>query len=347
MRPRRSHDAVRGTRRAQPGPRGAHRGQARRRDRPLTQALSKDPTNKFALFNLGQIEHTKNHLVAAEAWYRLALESDKAMPSALYNLALVRQTVGDSIESASLLRTSDHGRSEQRLRALQPGYRAPFARPERRCDDRVRDGAASRLPPRGTHRLAGAAFAHTLILSRLRAADRSHVVLWLIVLSVVAFNAIYLFPEIVVRVPSNNDDAFQFLYVQRASDALARGDNPFDFWVPQLELGFATFVHYQNLPHLAVVGIHRLLFGLVDLLTLFNLVRWLLLVTFPLTVLWSLRRMGFSLAQSALAGAAASLLSTPFLYGFDYGSYIWRGFGMYTQLWAMHLAFIGLAATTR
>lgn len=145
-------------------------------------------------------------------------------------------------------------------------------------------------------------------------------------------------------VPSNNDDAFQFLYVQRASDALARGDNPFDFWVPQLELGFATFVHYQNLPHLAVVGIHRLLFGLVDLLTVFNLVRWLLLVTFPLTVLWSLRRMGFSFAQSTLAGAAASLLSTPFLYGFDYDSYIWRGFGMYTQLWAMHLAFIGLAA---
>jgi hypothetical protein len=132
--------------------------------------------------------------------------------------------------------------------------------------------------------------------------------------------------------------------VQRASDALARGDNPFDFWVPQLELGFATFVHYQNLPHLAVVGIHRLLFGLVDLFTVFNLVRWLLLVTFPLTVLWSMRRMGFGVAQSALAGAAASLLSTPFLYGFDYASYVWRGFGMYTQLWAMHLAFIGLAA---
>jgi len=68
------------------------------------QVLAKDPTNKFALFNLGQIEHTKNHLVAAEAWYRLTLESDKDMPSALYNLGLVRQTVGDSVESASLLR---------------------------------------------------------------------------------------------------------------------------------------------------------------------------------------------------------------------------------------------------
>ena len=66
--------------------------------------LSFKRSQLFAFFNLGQIEHTKNHLVAAEAWYRLTLESDKDMPSALYNLALVRQTVGDSVESASLLR---------------------------------------------------------------------------------------------------------------------------------------------------------------------------------------------------------------------------------------------------
>jgi tetratricopeptide (TPR) repeat protein len=68
------------------------------------QVLSRDPSNKFAYFNLGQIAHTRNQIVAAESWYRLALESDPKMPSALYNLALVRQSVGDSVESASLLR---------------------------------------------------------------------------------------------------------------------------------------------------------------------------------------------------------------------------------------------------
>jgi len=160
----------------------------------------------------------------------------------------------------------------------------------------------------------------------------------------VLFDAITLLPEVVVPVPSNNDDAFHFLFVQRASDALARGANPLDFWTPQLELGFASFVHYQNLAHLAVVVFHRALFGLVDPFTLFNVVRYLLLVLFPFTVLWSMRRMGFSFAQAALAAAASSLLATPFLYGLDYESYIWRGFGTYTQLWAMHLSFIGLAA---
>ncbi len=175
--------------------------------------------------------------------------------------------------------------------------------------------------------------------------DREHVLLMLIVVAVVVFGAMYLLPEVVVRVPSNNDDAFHFLFIQRASQALADGENPLDFWTPQLELGFATFVHYQNLPHLAVVALDRLLLGTVDLFTVFNVVRFLLLVSFPLTVLWSFRRMGASWPASTFAAAAAPLLATPFLYGFDYASYTWRGFGMYTQLWAMHLSFISIAAT--
>src|SRR5262249_56832981 len=35
------------------------------------------------------------------------------------------------------------------------------------------------------------------------------------------------------------------------------------------------------------------------------------------------------------------------LYGFEYGSYLWRGFGMYTQLWAMPLSFVTLACLDR
>ncbi len=166
-----------------------------------------------------------------------------------------------------------------------------------------------------------------------------------LVAAVVLFNAVVLLPEVTVPVPSNNDDAFQLLYVRRAAEALASGENPLDFWTPQLELGFATFVHYQNLPHLAVVLLDRALFGAVDLLTLFNVVRYLLMVSFPLAVLWSLRRVGLGWPAAVFAAAAAPLLATPFLYGFDYGSYTWRGFGTYTQLWAMPLSFIGIAAT--
>ncbi len=38
-----------------------------------------------------------------------------------------------------------------------------------------------------------------------------------------------------------------------------------------------------------------------------------------------------------LAGLTASLLATNYLFGFDYGSYVWRGSGMYTQLWGMFI----------
>ena len=152
-----------------------------------------------------------------------------------------------------------------------------------------------------------------------------------------------LLPELTVAVPSNNDDATHFLLIQRASEALANGENVLDHWVPQLELGFPWFIYYQPLPALLVVLLHRALFGLVDLLTVFNAVRYVLLVGLPITVFWSLRRMGVAAAGAAMAAAASPLLSGDFRYGFDYDSYIWRGFGMFTQLAAMHLSFVTVA----
>jgi hypothetical protein len=175
------------------------------------------------------------------------------------------------------------------------------------------------------------------------AEHRRQVVLGALVLVPTLFTAVALLPELLIPTPSNNDDATHFMLVQRLSEALARGENPLDFWVPQVELGFPWLVYYQPLPALAVVFLHRALFGAADLITVFNLVRYLLLVGFPLTVFWSLRRMGVSAAGAAVAAAAAPLLSGDFRYGFDYDSYIWRGFGLYTQLAAMHLSFVTLA----
>ncbi len=171
-----------------------------------------------------------------------------------------------------------------------------------------------------------------------------HAVLAALLVAPMLFNAVALLPEVTVALPSNNDDANHYAYVERASEALTRGENPFDFWAPEMELGFAPFVYYQHLPHLAVVALHRALFGLVDLLTLFNGVRWLLLVLLPLTVWWSLRRMGAPAPAAVMAGAAAGLISGDARFGLEYDSFVWRGWGMYTQLWAAHLAFLSLAA---
>ena len=187
------------------------------------------------------------------------------------------------------------------------------------------------------------------MIERLKARlkDPTTVMILILVAVPILFNAVILFPEISQPVPNLNDDAAHFMLVQRASAALAGGENPFDHWVPELELGFPVFLYYQHLPHLTVVFLHYLLLKQVSLLTLFNAVRYILLVGFPITVFWSMRRMEFPIIASAIAAAFASLLSSDGRYGFEYDSYVFRGWGMYTQLWAMHLFFISLACIQR
>jgi hypothetical protein len=160
-------------------------------------------------------------------------------------------------------------------------------------------------------------------------------------------NAVALVPEVVYPVPNVNDDAQHVAFVRRAADAWSRGENPIDHWVPQFELGAPQFLEYQHLPHVAVVLLGRLTGGSVDLRMLFDLVRYALLVGFPLTVFWSMRTMGFTPVASAFAAAAGSLLSGNHRYGLEYDSYVWRGLGMFTQLFAMHLSFVALATLHR
>jgi hypothetical protein len=162
-----------------------------------------------------------------------------------------------------------------------------------------------------------------------------------------AFNAVALLPEVTIAVPNVNDDAEHVLFVQQADAAWSSGQDPLDFWVPQLELGFPQFLYYQNLPHLVVVALGRLTFGLIPLRTLFDLLRYVLLVGFPLTVFWSMRRLGFPDVAAAIGAAAGSLLAGSHRYGFEYDSYVWRGLGVYTQIFGMHLSFLGLAALHR
>lgn len=161
------------------------------------------------------------------------------------------------------------------------------------------------------------------------------------------FTAVGLLSELTIPVPSVNDDQLHYLFIQRASDALNNGEFIFDHWLPQIETGFAQFFYYQHLPALLVVGLQRLSLGALDMLTTFNLVRYVLLVGFPLTVFVSMRMMRFSLVACAIAAATSTLLSGNFRYGFEYESYTFSGWGMYTQLCAMHLSFLAVAAMYR
>jgi len=159
----------------------------------------------------------------------------------------------------------------------------------------------------------------------------------------ILMNAVALYPEVHYGAPSDNDQIFHYLFIERANQAIAAGDNPVDHWLPELELGFAQFHYYQNLPHLTVVALHHLMLERVSLLTVLNVVRYLLMVLFPLTVYWSMRQMEFSIIAAAVGAAFSSTLSSAIDLGFDYHSYIWGGFGLFPQLCSMHLIFVGVA----
>jgi tetratricopeptide (TPR) repeat protein len=72
--------------------------------RAYYEVLSKDPRNKYALFDLGEIAQHQNRMVEAEAFYRLSLAQDKNFTPPLFNLAIVRTVAGDTTEALDLYR---------------------------------------------------------------------------------------------------------------------------------------------------------------------------------------------------------------------------------------------------
>lgn len=65
-------------------------------------ALSHDPRNKFAYYNLGLIAQTQGDVASAENDYRLTLSIDPDYVPALYNLAILRTNAGDPTEAIQL-----------------------------------------------------------------------------------------------------------------------------------------------------------------------------------------------------------------------------------------------------
>lgn len=66
------------------------------------EVLESDPTNPFALYNLGLLAQGDGDLTSAEDFYRRSLAVDAEFEAALFNLAIVRAQLGDSDEAIEL-----------------------------------------------------------------------------------------------------------------------------------------------------------------------------------------------------------------------------------------------------
>lgn len=146
----------------------------------------------------------------------------------------------------------------------------------------------------------------------------------------VAFNLYHLYPEVAVRVPDLNDSVLALLATDLAVQAITGEQNLTDPWLATVGMGFPLFHHYQHSPYLFTALIHVLTLGVFTPLDLVKWTSYLLLSLFPLSIFWSMRRFGFDQLSSAMGGLVASLTATDGLFGLDFMSYVWRGYGLYT-----------------
>ena len=130
-----------------------------------------------------------------------------------------------------------------------------------------------------------------------------------------------------------NDSSYHFAMLRWARMKIDQGKLPLDGWYPDLGLGLAQFHHYQSLPH--VIGAYiSVLVG--EAATFYGLL-YLLVALWPISVYIGARLLGWDRWTAAGAALVSPLLMSISGYGYEHGSYTWRGYGTWSQLWGMWL----------
>jgi len=160
---------------------------------------------------------------------------------------------------------------------------------------------------------------------------------WLVLAATVAFQAWLLLPELSRPVHPLNDDAFHIATALHVREVLETHPvRALDPWFSYWSLGYPLLHAYQPLAPW-ITGALACFTPEPRFLALFHALKLLLLLAFPLCVYLGARWLDLDEAAALGAALVAPLVSTDGLYGLEYGSYLWRGSGLYTQLWAMDL----------
>ncbi len=147
-----------------------------------------------------------------------------------------------------------------------------------------------------------------------------------------------------------NDNAFQFALVDRTNqiwdfaskkcsfNVLCFTSYLVDHWVPNWAEGYNLPFYYSHVPQILIVASYRILQLFTFHFSLFTYYHWviyLLLSLFPLSVFLALRVIKLPWLAAGIGALLASHISTDGLYGLDPPSFLWRGYGLSSQLFAM------------
>lgn len=152
-----------------------------------------------------------------------------------------------------------------------------------------------------------------------------------------------------------NDNTFQFALVHRTDqiwDFAQQNCSPFsvlcylsyltDHWVPNWAQGYNLPHYYSHVPQIVIVALWRTsswflsLFSVhCSLFTFYHWLMYLLLSLFPVSLFLALSVIGVSPVIAGIGALLSTHLSTDGLYGLDPSSFLWRGYGLSSQLYAM------------
>jgi hypothetical protein len=152
---------------------------------------------------------------------------------------------------------------------------------------------------------------------------------WCLVAVAVLWGLWELRPEL-RAIPYLDDSSIHQQMVRFAATRISQGHLPLTSWFPFLGLGSPQFLHYQSLPSMISGAIGTVAHP--D--TVFRWSIYLLLALWPLAVYWSARLFGLGRWTAAAAAAVSPLLASSPGIGYEDIAYVWRGFGVWTQLWA-------------
>lgn len=153
---------------------------------------------------------------------------------------------------------------------------------------------------------------------------------YILLAGAVSFGLVVLWPE-TTSVAYLNDEAFHLGMAESAARLLRAGHDPLSSWYSLLNLGSPVFLHYQSLEAI-VIGAVGTLVGVHVALCWST---YLLLSTWPVSMFACSRLLGWDDWTAAATACAAPFIMSAAGHGYDDGSYLWIGFGLWTQLWAM------------
>ena len=172
----------------------------------------------------------------------------------------------------------------------------------------------------------------------------------LLLAAALVFNAALLAPELRIGGLAWNDTTFHIAASERLVESVARGEPFLDPWVSEWSLGYPVWRSYQPLPHLAAGAVFSAAGRFADHAAAFAALQYLLLVLLPLSTYIGARWLGL---EPTAAGLAALLIFAPAGagelqgYGVGYGAFVWRGRGLFTQLFALHLLVLSVGMVRR